>query len=228
MVAKNRKCRSVQLATGILVIVSLLAACSTMPASGDSQATADALNYEGLQTVPARRMDIVQLRPGVDFSGYDTVLLTSPEIAYRTPDRSRQEFPLSQEQKDAFAALVNDVFASELDRMTSLGLADGPGPGVLRVAARLQDVTATIPPRSAAPAGRASIALRAVGDVTLVIELSDSRSHEILARAVDTKAIEGVAIASDGALVTRWDDVERIVRRWAVITRQGLEELLGR
>ena len=71
------------------------------------------------------------------------------------------------------------------------------------------------------------MALRAVGEVTLVIELFDSQSGEILARGVDTKAIEGAAMAQDGGLVSRWEDVDKLSARWASTTRMRLESLIS-
>ena len=208
------------------VVLSLLAACATPPA-GDVRADAEALNYEGLETVSSRMMDVVQVRPGADFSLYNAVLLKEPELNYRTPDRSQQQFPLSQEQKDGFQDYIGELFSSELGSMASPALVDEPGPEVLELIVRLNDITATVPPRAAGSAGRVAIALRAVGDVTLVLEFSDSQSGELLARAVDRRAIDGVAIAKGGELVTRWEDVEAIAERWARATRQGLEEALS-
>jgi hypothetical protein len=210
----------------LAALALLLSACATPPA-GNVQAMADALNDEGLETVPSRNIDIVQVRPGADFSTYRGVLLREPELDYRTPDRAQQQFALSQEQKDGFQDYIAEIFASELGQMASPVLVDATGPDVLELQVRLTDITATVPPRSAGPAGRVSIALRAVGDVTLVLEFSDSESGELLARAIDQKAIEGVAIAKEGELVTRWEDVEAIVKRWARLTRQGLEEALS-
>lgn len=214
-------------ATSLLLLAGQLIACATPPATADSRATADSLNFEGLETVKVRRFDVAQVRPGADFSIYTDVLLTEPQLAYRTPDSASQQFPLTPEQKDAFAMLVTEVFTAEIDAMTSPALATKAGPNVLELGVRLVDIAASVPPRSVAAAGRASIALRAVGDVTLVIELRDSQSRELLARVVDTKAVEGVAIASDNELLTRWEDVEAVCRRWARIVRQGLTQLLG-
>ncbi len=211
----------------LLPLLMLLGACAPQP-TGNSTAVAAELNYEGLETVSVRRWDVGQVRPGADFSVYSAVMLDTPRLAFRTPDRSKGQFPLSQEQKDAFRDLVGEVFESELATMTSPRFVSKPGPDVLELNVRLRDITATVPPRSISPAGRAAIALQAVGEITIVLELRDSESGEILARVVDQRAVEGVAIARDGGLVTRWDDVEQLCRRWASITRHGLESLLNR
>jgi hypothetical protein len=182
---------------------------------------------DGLEPVSARRFDSVQVRPGTDFSPYDAVMLAEPIVEYSEPDPARQEVPLDQTRKGAFVDYIADLFSSELASMGSPKLVTERGPNVIELAVSLVDITATVPPRSAGPAGRVSIALRAVGDVTLVMDLSDSESGELLARVVDRKAVDGVAIAKQGELVTRWEDVEAITERWARLTRQGLEAALA-
>ncbi|MEO1201426.1 MAG: DUF3313 family protein [Pseudomonadota bacterium] len=196
-----------------------LGACATPPAGG----VPESLMAEGLESVSARRFDSVQVRPDTDFSPYNAVMLAEPIIEYSDPDPARQEVPLDQTRKAEFADYIAELFSSELASMVSPELVTESGPGVIELAVSLVDITATVPPRSAGPAGRVSIALRAVGDVTLVIDLSDSESGELLARVVDRKAVDGVAIAKQGELVTRWEDVEAIAKRWARLTRQGLE-----
>jgi hypothetical protein len=67
-----------------------------------------------------------------------------------------------------------------------------------------------------------------LGEATLVIELSDSESGEVLARVYDRQAIEGVAIAQDpSAPVTRWEDVEALCKKWASTVRDRLDVLVA-
>ncbi len=208
-----------------LVLLGLaLAACATPPSSGRD--VDESLLVDGFEAVSARRFDSVQLRPGVDFSRYHSVMLAEPVLEYRAPDRALREVPLDETRKAEFADFLKGLFRDELETMSSLELVSDKGPGVLEMAVGLTDITATVPPRSAGPAGRVSIALRAVGDVTLVMDFSDSESGELLTRVVDHKAVDGVAIAMDGELVTRWEDVEAICERWARLTRQGIETAL--
>lgn len=203
---------------GVLLIMS---GCAETP--GAPGATEGEVNYEGLLTVPNRRFALVQLRPETDFSRYTGVLFDAPELAYVTPDRLRKEVALTREQKISFREFVDEVFTAELEQMESPGLVAEAGPEAIRLDVRLQDIRAMLQPRSGGTIGWPSIALRAVGEVTLVIEIHDSESNEILARVVDTRPVEGIAIAKDGGWLTRFQDVERIVQRWASRTRQGLE-----
>lgn len=185
------------------------------------------MDYEGLQQVEARRMDAAFVRPGVKFGAYTALLLEEPELAFRTPDRSKQQFPLTEDQKIQFRGLLHEQFLAELDTSKRLRLVNEPGPDVLRLRVRVQDITATVPPRGVGSVGKSSIALDAVGDATLVLELRDSQSEETLARAIDARSLEGIAILQKGAALTSWSDVEKLCKQWASNARKGLDALVG-
>jgi len=199
-----------------------IGACASAPTVASEN-----LNYEGLAEVRIRTLDKAQVRPDVVFSVYSGVILDEVELAFRTPDRSVQQFPLSKDQQDRFHDMLTAAFRSELIGMQNLQLVDAPGRDVLELRVRVQDITATVPPRSVANVGRAAMALQAVGEVTLVLSLYDSRSGEILARAVDARTVSGAAVGADGEMITRWEGVERLTAQWAATTRQRLEALVN-
>jgi len=196
-------------------------------ATTPSRADDAALNYEGLADVKVSTLDHAQVRPDVLFSVYTGVMLDDVEVAFRMPDRSERQFPLDDEQKTRFHDVLAQAYLSELAALKNLELVGEPGRDILQLSIRVQNVTATAQPRSVANAGRAAMALQAVGEATLVIEVFDSQSGQILARGVDTKAIEGAAMAQDGGLVSRWEDVDKLCARWASTTRKRLESLIS-
>jgi hypothetical protein len=63
--------------------------------------------------------------------------------------------------------------------------------------------------------------------MTLVLELRDSQSDEVLVRVFDRQAVEGAAMVSGDSVVSTWEGVERLVGRWAARARDGLDRLLG-
>ena len=98
---------------------------------------------------------------------------------------------------------------------------------MLTLNVRVQDIVARAPGRRVGAGGRAGFALETVGEMTLVLELRDSESEEVLVRSFDRRAFEGAAMVSGESVVSTWQGVDRIVARWASRTREGLENLLG-
>jgi hypothetical protein len=208
------------------VLACVLTACQAAPAEVAVADTPE-INYEGLQTVPSRRFNVVQIRPETNFGRYSKVVLRTPELAYRTPDRSRREFPLKQEQKDRLHDQLVASFDKEFAKLRRLEVTDADGPETLALDVRVEDIVVSAP-RSAGRVGRAAAMLETRADAVLVIELSDSQSNEILARAVDAGAASGGAIRTpEGEMRSRFEAPERVVEEWAAKTRAGLENLLA-
>jgi hypothetical protein len=208
-------------APGLCVLVLALASlgCVAEPVATISST----VNYEGLADVRKPYFDVAQVRPETVFSVYDGVIVNAPELAFRMPDRSQEQFPLDENQKRRFEAALAEAFSLEFSHLQNLDLKDQPGPSVLELTVRIENITATVPSGQGTQLG---FALTAVGEATLVLELRDSQSQQILARGVDTRAVQGAALGQDGGVVTRWEDVEKLCSRWASMTRSRLDVLV--
>ncbi len=77
-------------------------------------------------------------------------------------------------------------------------------------------------------AGRSRTYTANSGRMTLVAELRDSVTGEILARAVDARSARTTGSMDITNRVTNTADARRIIRIWARALRQGLDELYGR
>ncbi len=210
---------------GILALLAtgaLLSACIAQP----RVPTEVEFNYEGLRSVSSDRFEKAQIRPGVDFTKYSSVQLAQPELEFRRPDRSRSEFPLTAEQKSLFRDDLSASFGDAFANSTTLAIVAEPGPDVLSVQVRVIDIVARVPPTSSGLGSRGSIALDATGQVTLVIEVNDSESGQILARGVETRQVRGAAVRRNQEMLTSWEDVQLLVDRWAEATRSGVEDLI--
>lgn len=206
-----------------IALGGLLSACAQQPSMPVVLPTT---NADGLQQVNSAHFSAAFVRPGVDFSSYQQLLVSESELAFKTPDRSKHQFPLTEEQKHNFRQLLDKQFRDALSTSDTLQLSDTVGAKTLGVLVRVQDIIATVPPRSVS--GVSDIALYAVGEATLVIELSDSESAEVLARVYDRRAIEGTAISQKGgAPITRWEEVEALCKHWASTVRARLDVVIG-
>jgi hypothetical protein len=212
----------------VVVLVSALSlvACSALPSNVVTEKPT-AVNFDGLADVRSRSLDVAQERPGTNFARYSGLLLSPPELAFKTPDRSKKEFALTEDQQSRFRDIVAGAFESEFSKMQMMPLVKERGADVLELSVRVQDIVANVSPTSLSPVGRGAAFLEASGAATLVIELSDSMSKEILARGIDTSAVDGVAMRQGDEMVTRWQGVEKLSERWASIGRAGVSSLIS-
>jgi len=91
------------------------------------------------------------------------------------------------------------------------------------ISGALHDIVSRVPPESV---GRSEIWLRSLGEATLIIEVRDSLSNEVIYRAVERRAADNVGgqmIRANTA--TSWAEVRRWARRWAVRLREGLDSI---
>jgi hypothetical protein len=102
---------------------------------------------------------------------------------------------------------------------------DTPGPDVLRISADLIDLVVRVP--TARTGGRSQTLTRSFGAVTLVVEVRDSESGEILARAGDRgdPASLGAGNVSEVSPSLVRADTQRLFRYWAEIMKERLDEL---
>lgn len=203
----------------LLALAFLILGC----AAERTVVTSSTVNYEGLAEVKRPKFDVAQVRPDTRFSAYDGIIVSAPELAFKTPDRSKKQFPLDEDQKRRFQEVLANAFSTEFTSLQNLELKEQPGPSVLELTVRVENITATVPSGRKAPIG---FALTAIGEATLVLELRDSQSQQILARGADTSAIQGAALGQDGGIVTRWEDVEKLCSGWASMTRSRLDALI--
>lgn len=215
-----------KLAVGLIVmgpVALVLGGCAPMT----PQAVTEIQEYrDGLERIKARRFDSAFVRPGIEFSAYTGLLVEEPELAFRTPDRSKLQFALTRDQKTQFRNLLTKKFQMELAKSTRLSLVENAGPNVLTLKIRVQDILATVPPSSRGGVGLTGFALEAIGEATIVLELRDSQSEETLAHATDRRSLEGAAIIQGGEALTRWSEVEELAEQWASKARKGLDTLL--
>ena len=211
-------------------IGALNIACTSTPPSIDTSPTAD-VTYDGLHAVLNSSADKAWAKPGVDFSGYTKIKLESVGIEYRPGgekgrtmmSRSRGgPYEVSEKQKVRFEKTVGEAFRDELAKSERFSIVDEAGPDVLLVRGALLDVVSYVPPDD--NARRIDVYLSSVGEATMVLELRDSITNAILARAIDRDAAEDIGgVLSESNRVSNASEVRRVVRRWARSLREGLE-----
>jgi hypothetical protein len=187
--------------------------------------------WDGLVRVENRRLDHMYLLPDVSFAGYTRVRLDPIEVSfYRNwnPNRSPSQRLRGSDVENIKSSLATEFRRVLSDTLTRGGytLVDEDGEDVLRVQAAIVNLYVTAP--SAAAPGRSRTFVANTGQMTLVAELRDSVTGQLLARAVDTvrgRRTAGFQLASP---VTNMADARRAMSQWADVLLMGLDDAEGR
>lgn len=217
---------------GLTILVGGLAGCAGSTPTIDTSPEAN-VTFDGLHEVKGSRADEAWARPGIDLTQYSKIMLQGAGIEYRPGGESGRSwssrsrggpYEVTEQQKQRFRALVAEVFLEELAESEHFTIVTEVGPDVLLIRGALLDVVSWVPED---PPGRGAVFISKVGEATLVLELRDSITEAVLARAVDRRAAETHGFAGDMAKsdrVSNQADVKRVVRFWARLLRERLDE----
>ena len=165
------------------------------------------------------RAQRVYVRPGVDLKQYDRVLLEPVVIRFGLASAST----LDSHAEALVEQTFDKAFENELRNSTVHALVDEPGEGVLRVTPQLVDVVVAATPPSSP---RDRLYVQSVGAVTLVLEVSDSRTHAVLVRAFDRRAIGGSGgTAFESSPARNLYEAEVVSAQWARRLRDWLDRV---
>jgi hypothetical protein len=218
-----RRLRAAPLFSAFLVL--LLAGCATTRQTRSVETSGFLGDYSQLRAGEGDEAQLVYVKPGVAWSGYDAVMLDSVTLWKAAEDSVSEES--AQQLTDYLYQALHDELSKEF-RMVKT-----PGPGVLRLRAALTEtkgarvvgnaVTSIVPQARLVSTllGAASDVQVFVGRATAEAELTDALSGERLLAAVDqrsgTKAIRGG--------IAKWSDVKLACDYWAGRVRTRLVEL---
>ena len=217
-------------------VLFAFAGCSSTPTF---QTGEDAeITHDGLTRMEGTVMDVVWAREDIDLTGFTTVMFEGVGFQYRndsgpfsgragagTTSARRSgttEFQLDADTRALFEEEISGAFLEEIMRSDVIEIVDEPGPDVLLVRGGLLDVVSRVPPETV---GRSRIFISSIGEATLVLEIVDSESNTVLARAVDRRAGDRMG-GMESNTVTNRAEVRRLGRRWGSILREGLDKML--
>ena len=123
------------------------------------------------------------------------------------------------------AQIFREIFVAELGG-AGYEIVEAPGPETLRISAAIVDLYVTAPDTN--PSGRVRTYTANSGQMTLVLEVRDSVTGEILARAVDRRSGRSSGTWTVTNRMTNTADARQAIRVWASSLRQALDELYGR
>jgi len=188
--------------------------------------------WDGLVLKPSSRVDAVYVEPGADFSVYDSIILDDAEVAFSKDwDPNQGERGIDrvsakdiQEIRERVAALLREVFTKELTE-GGYRLVEEPGHSTLLVRPAIVDLY--INAVDGSKPGRMYTYTAEAGHMTLVLELRDSVTGDILARAIDASRARQTGMFTMSSRNKNVAEARRAFTTWADLLRQGLDESRG-
>ena len=218
-----------------LVAIAFAAGCSSTP---EFSSDPDDVTHDGLTRINRTVMDAVWAREDIDLSGVTKVRFKGLGVEYRNVNgpysgragsgqgraRSGQTvFQLDADTRALFEEEIRGAFLEEIGRSSVFEVTEEAGPDVIDVHIGLLDVISRVPPETV---GRSRIFIDSVGEATLVLEVRDSISNTVLARAVDRRAAQNFT-AQESTPPRNRAEVRRLGRRWGQIIREGLDTMIS-
>jgi len=215
------------------ILAALACLCLAVPIHASASGNlAEFMSYDGLEKIKVKGLDLVYARPGATLATYTKVQLEPITVAFAKNWSGKQAgspWALSQQQRDAIGqkigTIVYDAFVRELQTKGDYEIVTAPAPDVLRVKIDILNVKVTAPDQSTAM-GAASISASA-GQGTLVAQLYDSETGQILARVVDAQAAQENGMMMINTSTGNQVQAEGIARTWAKALRNALDKAHG-
>lgn len=203
----------------------LVQGCQTTKTSPIEEASL----HDGLVRVENKAVDAVYRRPEARMSEYSKLLLRPIEVQFaknwapeksgsvlyemHEPDREK----IKRELADAFA----EVFKRELEK-GGYPLVGETGKDVLEIQAAIVNLYITAPDVSMQTSGRTRVYTSDAGEMTLIMQLHDSVTGQLLARAHDRRE-GGPDMWQWTNSVTNTSEAKRIIATWATALRKALD-----
>jgi hypothetical protein len=219
-----------------LVRLVTLLGMTTLAASAGPAMAADQppQQWDGLERRQSKTLDHVYVRPGVQFAAYQRVRLDPVTVEFdKNWDPNHGTRSLSGRLSSSDIQRIRSDLATEFRKVLADTLAKGgyplveeDGEEVLRVTASMVNVYINAPARSAA-ATSATYVMES-GRITVFLELRDSVTGQVLARAVDTTQGTRSGHLQWAGSVSNSAEAKQAFMEWATQLRKALDTVNGK
>jgi len=212
----------------LLILSIIILGTASVAAIAKSKKEIPEYTVEGLKLVPnTKNLALVWAEPGANLSQYDRVFLTKPYVAFKKNwkrEQNRSNLKVSNTDmeriKESVSELFMEVFTEELEK-GGYKLASERAEDVLIVKAAIIDLNVNAPDTRSA--GRSSTFTSTAGSMTLYLELYDSQTDDLLAKALDPKADRDHGWLQWQTSVSNRAAGKRMMKPWAEALRKGLD-----
>jgi hypothetical protein len=207
--------------------LTMIAACSSTPAPPPSIAPDAERTVDGLYLVDNSAFQLAYTKQDLDLSPYSAFILDDVEVAYqkdpqgRTNNSPDANFALTPTQMQNLKDNFREELVEALTENDGYELVDAPGPNVAELDAYLINLVVRFPTQRG---GRQDSYVSSYGEVTMVLEVRDSQSGEVLARVAERAdpTSSTYQLAEVNPTFVR-SDVTQLFRHWASKTRERLD-----
>ena len=213
----------------------LAAICAGLVAAGlAAVAAADApKEWDGLILQSGKRVSLVYVRPGASLKGYKRVRLEPLRVSFDKNWKPNQTRNLSRQLSKQDFENIKTALAKEFAKTFASELAKGgyqvvteTGDDVLDITPLVIDLYIAAPEGS--NMGRPAVYTAEPGRMTLVAELRDSVTNQILYRIVDTRDATWGDTFQMGTSGSNMAAAQRVIALWANALREALDEVEGK
>ena len=217
----------------IRVLALCAAAVLLAPAQGATtkEQLAEAMSHDGLQKANVKGLDLMYTRPGATLAAYTRVKIDPIEVSFSKnwdPKRPGSNFRISKEDREdirtGVAKVVLEEFTRELQAKSGYQVVTESGPDVLRVKATIVNLYVNAPDTQS-PGVRTYVA--SAGEMSLVAELFDSETGQVLARVVDRSEARNIGSMTWANSASNAFEARDIAAAWARVLRQSLDKAKG-
>ncbi len=206
-----------------------IAGCSSAPPTIQEGPGAE-VSFDGLHLIDNSVFRQAWADPDIDFSRYSKFMPGGASFEYRAVRKtqstrarsSSSEFYIDENARETLKEITSEIFAEELANSTRFTVTDVRGQDTIIIRGALHDIVSNVPPERS---GRGDVFLSQVGEITLILEVVDSMSDEVIFRAVERRALERSGTAIRASSVTSRAEARRVIRRWATTLREGLDSI---
>jgi hypothetical protein len=214
-------------------LLLLATACLLSGVAAAKKEELPAVSHDGLELRKGKVAEVLYVRPGVDFSGYKRFAILECPVAFSKDwERERKTGAMRVSQKDmeemkaGLSAEFLKIFTDELQNKGGYTIVAEGAEDVLILRPAIIDLEVSAPDNMSA--GRSYTLSESAGGMTLYLEVFDSVTGQILARAIDRQEDRGMGRIQWQNKVTNKAEADKILRRWAGALRARLDEVSGK
>ena len=206
-----------------MVLLSTLIFFGTSFAQEEEQGQADASDRYGTLEKDKSGFRETWVAPDADFSRFDKLHIWKAEFQYRDVGPARRsrstmmstrktEFGISEDDRKEFERIIREAFLDEVQKARNFILVDDFDANTIIMRGAVLDIISRVPPETV---GRSEIYLSSIGEATLVMELIDAGTGEVLAVVAERRHLQRSGSREISTMPTNRATIISDIRGWS-------------